>query len=274
MAGVGSRFVKGGFVSPKPLIMVDGRMIIEYVLSAFDANNDEFVFICNEQHLQNTMMRNILKQLVTNCEIVSIPPHKLGPVYTILAAYHLIVDEYPVLVCYCDTAFSWNVDLFRKYVCDHNLDGCVLTHTGFHPHTLSQTKMAFVKTSKNFPLIDHIQEKQSYTQEPMQEHASSGAYYFKTGSLLKKYFDAAITQHISHQGEYYVTLVYNLLINEGMRIGYYDTHLVAALGTPEEVLNYQSWMNIIRGGQIKTQKDVIDCYNYWLHNSQLFTTFK
>ena len=48
MAGTGNRFVQKVYADPKPLIRVNGKRIIEYILDMFDVENDEFVFICND----------------------------------------------------------------------------------------------------------------------------------------------------------------------------------------------------------------------------------
>ena len=53
MAGVGDRFVKAGYIDPKPLIEVNGKRIIEYIIEMFDIENDEFVFVINQQHSTN-----------------------------------------------------------------------------------------------------------------------------------------------------------------------------------------------------------------------------
>jgi choline kinase len=60
MAGFGDRFVKAGYQDPKPLIKVNGKRIIEYICEMFDIKNDDFVFICNEMHLQHDI-KKILK---------------------------------------------------------------------------------------------------------------------------------------------------------------------------------------------------------------------
>ena len=99
--------------------------------------------------------------------------------------------------------------------------------------------------------------------DPMSEHASTGTYYFKKGSYIKKYFDMAIAKDIHHKGEYYVTLVYNLLVQDGLRVGYYDTPFATVMGTPEEVENFESWVNILTKGQIKCEEDLLNCYRYW-----------
>jgi len=44
MAGTGNRFVQAGYEDPKPLIRINGKRIIEYILDMF-SDNDEFVFI-------------------------------------------------------------------------------------------------------------------------------------------------------------------------------------------------------------------------------------
>jgi hypothetical protein len=144
---------------------------------------------------------------------------------------------------------------------DGDFDGCVLTHTGFHPHTLANTKMAFVKGENG--ILQQIKEKACYTDNPMNEHASTGVYYFRRGRDIKKYFDRAIERGVQYNGEFYVTLVYNLLVEDGLKVGYYDTPFVTVFGTPEEVENFLSWTHIIGGGQVTTEEDLLNCYRYW-----------
>lgn len=261
MAGTGNRFVEKGYSRPKPLIDINGKMIIEYILDMFDRENDEFVFICNDVHLETTAMPEILNSLVSKPMVVSMPQHKLGPVYTVKTVYDMIRDDEEVIVSYCDNPHLWDRKDFEAKMKEGNFDGCVLTHTGFHPHTLANTKMAFVKGSNG--VLQEIKEKACYTDDPMSEHASTGVYYFKRGKDIKKYFDLAIEKGIQYNGEFYVTLVYNLLVKDGLKVGYYDTPFVTVFGTPEEVQNFLGWTHIISGGQVKTEDDLLNCYRYW-----------
>ena len=261
MAGTGNRFVQKGYSDPKPLIKVNGKRIIEYILDMFTDANDEFVFICNNDHLENTDMREVLLSLRPGATVVSIPTHKFGPVYTVKAVYDHIGDDEEVIVSYCDNPHVWDREDFKRHVSQNGMDGCVLTHTGFHPHSLASTKMAFVKGRDG--ILEEIKEKSSYTDYPMEEHASTGVYYFRTGAHLKKYFDRAMERGITYNGEYYVTLVYNLLVEEGLKVGYYDTPLVTVFGTPEEVENFEAWATIVRGDQVKNVYELVSCYRYW-----------
>ena len=260
MAGTGQRFVDKGYTQPKPLIKVNGKRIIEYIVDMFSPE-DDFVFICNEKHLKDTSMKFVLQDICPNSTIVSMPMHKYGPVYTVQEVYNHIDDDEEVIVTYCDNPYIWDRDDFAHHVKDKELDGCILSHSGLHPHTLNNTKMAFMKTQGD--LVTEIKEKECYTDNPMNEHASTGTYYFRKGSYIKKYFNEAMEKNIQYNGEYYVTLVYNLLIGDGLRVGYYDTPFATVMGTPEEVENIEAWNSIVNKGQVKNEDDLIACYRYW-----------
>ena len=262
MAGSGERFVSAGYTDPKPLIKVGGKHIVEYVCDMFDKNNDNFVFICNDKHLATTEMRDILSRMVSKSTIVSMPQHKLGPVYTVLAAEEYIKDDEPTIVAYCDNPVTWNYDDFKAFIDINDVDGCVISHTGFHPHTLSSTLFAYSKTDvKN--RVWEIKEKSCYTNNRFEEHASSGIYYFKRGDMIKVYFKQAIAERVCYNGEYYVTLVFNLLIKDGLSVYSYLNDTVLAFGTPNEVRNFEAWQTILDGGQVKSPVDAYDCFDYW-----------
>src|SRR5262245_55258812 len=107
MAGSGTRFVRAGFKTIKPLIEVDGRPMIEHVVRMFPGEH-KFLFICAQPHLEETPLRSVLKSLAPNATIVGIKPHKGGPLYTALAAADYIKDGEPVILNYCDAAALWH----------------------------------------------------------------------------------------------------------------------------------------------------------------------
>jgi NDP-sugar pyrophosphorylase family protein len=263
MAGTGDRFVRAGYTDPKPLIKVNGKRIIEYIYSMFSSEEDEIVFICNELHIKTTNMKEILNNLVPRCKILTIPNHKKGPIYTILSTCvnDYINDNEEVIICYCDNPYLWDYDHFKFWVKENDSDGCILSHYGFHPHRLSPTFMAHIK--ENNLLVSAIKEKEPYTDDPISEHASTGTYYFKKGSYIKKYFQQAIDQNLNYNGEFYVTLAYNLLIKDGLRVHCYPTDFVTVFGTPEEVQNFEAWQILLNSTQVKNEEDLIKSYNYW-----------
>ena len=261
MAGLGQRFVDAGYNVPKPFIEVAGQKIIDRIVNMFD-EDDEMIFICNERHLRTDDTESYLQGIKRGCTILSVPQHTKGPVFTVIPHLDSIRDDEEVIVCYCDNPYLWDYKKFKNYVNKNNVDGCILTHSGFHPHRLSSTYMAYCKTEGDSLL--EIKEKEPYTDNHWEEHASTGTYYFRKGSYVKKYFQDAIENEVKHtNGEYYVTLVYNLLVNDGLDVRVYDTDYVTVFGTPEEVKNYEAWNTIISGAQVKSEEDLLKSYNYW-----------
>tara|TARA_R110000851_G_scaffold209703_1_gene362128 strand:- start:1546 stop:2364 length:819 start_codon:yes stop_codon:yes gene_type:complete len=260
MAGTGNRFVQKGYKEPKPLIKVNEKRIIEYILEMFD-EKDEIFFICNKTHLLETDMKRILLELRPDATVLEIDNHKKGPIYTVLPFLDIVQDDEDVMVCYCDNPFVWSRKSFLQHIQNANLDGCILTHSGLHPHTLNSTKMAFLKTKDELML--EIKEKACYTDNPMMEHASTGAYYFSRGEYMKTCFLETIRRDINYNGEYYVTLSYNLMIEKDLRVGFYDTEFVTVFGTPDETESFEAWLKILTSGQVKCEEDALECYRYW-----------
>jgi bifunctional N-acetylglucosamine-1-phosphate-uridyltransferase/glucosamine-1-phosphate-acetyltransferase GlmU-like protein len=237
------------------------------MLDMFDRENDDFTFICNNRHLaDNIHMREILQGYVKKSQVIAIPPHKYGPVYTIHTSMFLIPQDEPVIIAHCDTPLGWDYEDFKQYVGEVDADGCIVSHTGFHPHTLSKTMMAYSKTAGDRVL--EVKEKACYTNNRFEEHASSGVYYFKKGSYVTHYFSEAIDQDINYNGEYYVTLVYNLLIENNLKVYSYVHDYVMSLGTPSDLQNYEAWQRILDGDQAKNEEDMFNCYNYWKYFKQ------
>src|SRR3546814_21166666 len=110
-------------------------MIIEHGLDMFCDPGDEFIFICNDQHLEATEMRRVLENLRPGCTILSIPQHKLGPVHTLLPALPFLQANEEVIVYYCDGTLKFERHLLSEYVYLRNPAGCLFTHPGFPPPT-------------------------------------------------------------------------------------------------------------------------------------------
>jgi NDP-sugar pyrophosphorylase family protein len=238
MSGMGNRFIEAGYIEPKPLIIIDGKPIIEHVCDLFPGE-DKFTFICNSKHLKETNMREVLKKIKPNANIVEIPNHKKGPVYAVSFIYDLIEDDEEIIVNYCDFGTYWSYENFLTHTRNRNADGAIPSYKGFHPHMLGSTNYAFMRDDKQWML--EIKEKAPFTDNRTQEYASNGTYYFKKGSYVKEYFDKLMTRNINLNGEYYVSLIFNLLIKDGLNVSIYEIQHMLQWGTPRDVEEYNIW---------------------------------
>ncbi|GAA3957774.1 NTP transferase domain-containing protein [Allohahella marinimesophila] len=245
MSGVGQRFVDAGYQQPKPLIVIDGMPIIEHVINLFPGE-DDFLFICNEEHIANTNMREVLARIAPKGKVITIPKHKLGPVYAVQQAFDHI-DDGEVIVNYCDFGTYWDYSDFLKHTRDRNADGAVPSYKGFHPHMLGSTNYAFIRDENQWML--EIQEKKPFTNNRMQEYASNGTYYFKSGSIMKRFFDETLNSGDDLNGEFYVSVVFNHLLKAGLKVSIYEIQHMLQWGTPKDVEEFLSWSSYFRTNQ-------------------------
>ncbi len=237
MSGIGKRFLDAGYRVPKFLIEIEGKSIIEHVLRMYPGIESP-ILICNKDHLENKKLnlREKLLNINPKLQIIAIEPHKKGPIYAVLQAMNYIDANLPTVVNYCDFNCIWDFRLFKKHIKNTNCDGCVMTYRGFHPHMLHSINYAYVKTEES-KIID-IQEKKPFTINPMSENASSGAYFFKSGKLMEKYFKKAIDNNLVINGEFYVSMAYKFMIEDNLKLNIFEIQKFMQWGTPIDLKDY------------------------------------
>ncbi|MBM5461551.1 NTP transferase domain-containing protein [Pseudomonas sp. P66] len=245
MSGFGERFRRAGYSVPKPLIEIDGKPIIGHVINMFPGEHD-FLFICNEDHLSHPeyRMEEILRRYCPTGRIVAIPSHKLGPINAVRQVEHLIDPARPVIVNYCDFTCFWDWSHFKQFVKESHCAGAIPAYKGFHPHCLGSTNYAYIREVDGW--ASDIQEKQPYTNNRMDEFASSGTYYFASGRLMSESFRHAMEEDLNVGGEYYVSLAYKLLFNQSLPVAVYPLQHFMQWGTPDDVVEYLGWSKAFR----------------------------
>ena len=240
MSGFGERFRRVGYDTPKPLIEIDGKPIVAHVIDMFPGEQD-FIFICNQDHLDHPdyHMESILLQYCPSGKIVGIPPHKLGPIHAVQQVGHLIDPDRPVVVNYCDFTCYWDWHHFREFVTKTACAGAIPAYKGFHPHTLGSTNYAYIREIDGW--VQDIQEKQPYTNNRMDEFASSGTYYFASGEIMSEAFHQTMSKGLNVGGEYYVSLAYKPLLAANSPVAVYPLQHFMQWGTPEDVAEYNGW---------------------------------
>ncbi len=245
MSGSGKRFRDAGYTDPKPLIRVDDVPMIKHVVSLFPGVT-EVTFICNSDDIANTDMRRVLTDICPTCNIVVIEPHKKGPVWAVLQALEFINDHEEVIVSYCDYGTRWNFKAFLDTMRNAHAAGGLACYRGFHPHMLGSDNYAFCKIDAWDGDIVEIKEKEPFTNDKMSEFASNGTYYFVAGFVLKKYFKQLVELDININSEYYVSLVYNLMIKDGLKVCPFEIENMLQWGTPHDLETYKGWSRYFR----------------------------
>lgn len=242
LAGQSQRFLDEGFPI-KPLIEIDNKMIIEYVVDSIkevsDIDYSNYIFVIKDIDNMLYNIEHVLKTKFMNCQVVEIPSHRDGPVYTILNSISHLSDKddnEEILISYCDLYINWNIENFLTFVRDRSDDGSIVSHTGFHPHRIKNKYFAYMRVDGDDLL--EIQEKMPFTSTPDSEYASGGIYYFKNIGIMKKYFNDLIDKNIRVNNEFYVTMVYNQMVRDGLSVSHFDSQNYVCLGTPLDVKTF------------------------------------
>jgi len=240
MSGFGERFRRAGYEVPKPLIEIDGKPVIAHVIDMFPEEK-EFIFICNQDHLNQAdyRMEEILHEYCPTGRVIGIPAHKLGPIHAVRQIENWIDQERPVIVNYCDFTCYWDWHHFKQFVVSKQCDGAIPAYKGFHPHSLGSTNYAYLREVNGW--VKDIQEKKPYTNNRMEEYASSGTYYFASGRLMSEAFRMTMEQELNVDGEYYVSLAYKPLLEGKQLVAVYPLQHFMQWGTPEDVVEYKHW---------------------------------
>ena len=143
----------------------------------------------------------------------------------------------PLLITVISHVWDWND--FKKKINKTMIDGAVPAYKGFHPHSLGATNYAYIKERK-MVLLD-IQEKQPFTNNKLDEYASSGTYYFKNGGLMISSFKELIIKKMHVNGEYYVSLSYITKAFHDLKTIIYPIKYFMQWGTPKDLKEYKEW---------------------------------
>lgn len=258
MSGFGERFRNAGYEVPKPLIEIEGKPIIAHVIDMFPGETN-FTFICNQDHLDDDRfkMKDIINRFCPTGKIIGIASHKLGPIYAVQQIITTLKMDEPVVVNYCDFTCYWDWHSFKDLVSTSQCDGAIPAYRGFHPHTLGSTNYAYLQET-NGRVLD-IQEKEPYTDNRMEEYASSGTYYFSSAQIMIDAFTHVVDNNLSVAGEYYVSLAYKPMLKNDALIMVYPLQHFMQWGTPEDVHEYNSWSSTFKSLISKDHPKRIPC---------------
>lgn len=259
MTGYGSRFVAAGYKDLKPLIRVNHKPILKWIIDGMYPEEKNILFVCRKSHLQDIEgLEETLKAIAPTAKIYAIDNWvKKGPVYDILRAAEMIDDTNAVFVNYCDFYMSWNWGNFKKTLEKRDPDGCIPCYTGFHPH-LMVTKNVYASclVDQDDNLIE-IREKYSFDKDKTKARHSPGNYYFKTGAYLKKYCQKLVDSQQEINGEYYASMPFNFMVRDGLKVWVpTDIEYFCQWGTPEDMAEYNYWINIMEN----IKNEYIDTY--------------
>jgi len=224
MAGSGKRFQDAGYIFPKPIIEINNKPMIQWVIESLNVKAN-YIFIVQREHNQKYNLQSVLKMMDPNCKVVELDKLTEGAACTTLLAKEFINNSNPLIIANSDQFIEWDSSKTMYKFTTKKIDGAILTFESIHP------KWSYAKCDKN-NFVTEVAEK-----KVISKNATVGVYYWSKGKEYVKYAEQMIKKNIRVNNEFYVCPVYNEAIQDKKKVIIENVEKMWGLGTPED-LNY------------------------------------
>jgi HAD superfamily hydrolase (TIGR01509 family) len=228
IGGKGERFLKNGFVEPKPLINILDKCMIEYVCDNLNHSENDNVFLIYNYNLDNFDFVNTISNKYPSFKLIKIGDTR-GAVETLFLGIDYILNNYKYnnkcLILDCDTFYTADIlTMFKE-----STDNLVFYTKNY------ETVPIYSYIELDNDIIINIKEKSKIS-----DNANTGAYAFSDIQILYKYCKYVLDNNIQFNNEPYTSCVISEMIRsnilfKGIEL---DNACVFSLGTPNAVQNY------------------------------------
>jgi glucose-1-phosphate thymidylyltransferase len=218
MAGKGTRLRPHTHVTPKPMLRVAGKPVMQYVLD--DVNKlggvSEVIYITG--HLKEKVEAYAREALPVPSVFIEQKVQDGTAGAVALARAH--VNE-PVLIIFVDTIFDTDLSLIQSV----DADGIIWTK-----EVEDYQRFGVVVTDGN----DHMTRIVEKPTTPISKRANIGLYYIRNWQLLFEGIDHVLARP-ANKGEWYLTDAFQYMIDKGAKLkvidvdGWYDAGKIDTL---------------------------------------------
>lgn len=233
MAGEGSRFLKEGWTTPKPLIELKGVPLFMRATNSVRADGItmKHSFIVRQEHIDKYQLDERIKAILPAANIFAVAKTTRGAVETCLKAESVIDDDDAVIVMDCDLEFSSrtlmdNIKSVLSKPADDVDGGLLVSFTSDSP------KYSYADVDEQNRVIRTAEK------EVISNHALCGAYFFSTGKGFLRVAHRLLEDADFSKPEFYLSLLYNYMLADGETVRLCPMEKYCSYGTPEELKRY------------------------------------
>jgi len=245
MGGLGSRFSEKGFRYPKPLVNIVGRPMLFRLLDGLSLTSEDCVWIAVKKELDEdfSIEARLVKEFPrVQFRFTFLTFNTRGATETLLTILESMPSESlsrRTLSLDCDTIYLTDIlASFREL--DDIIDGCCY----YFEDEGSKPIYSYIQLDKDHR-IKAIAEKNKIS-----THANTGAYGFRSASLMRTHCIAVLDGAVGSSGEYYTSSAISHCISSG---GYFvgiPSGDFACVGTPSEL---EAFLLRVRGGNVPSK---------------------
>ena len=206
MAGEGSRFLKEGWTTPKPLIELNGQPLFKHAISSVTDKDIQmkYSFIVRQEHIDKYQIDKGIRSFLPEANLFSVVKTTRGAVETCLIAENAIADDDAVIVMDCDLEFRSKkfMEIIKQILnkpIEEATGGALVSFESNEP------RYSYAALGED-GFVARTAEK-----EVISNHALCGAYFFASGRRFKQIAHLLLAEPAFTKPEYYVSLLFNYL---------------------------------------------------------------
>ena len=228
MAGQGSRFANAGFALPKPLIDVAGKPMYRHAVDCMPLHlASRLVFVLRKNNFFDQLVYDIQTHYASfRLHIIGLNEETRGQAETVFKSADVLDCNSPTLVHNCDTAISsFNFGDVAGNKKDNAVDGALVLFFS------TEKRWSYARLDTQKKKIIEVREK-----EVISPYASTGTYYFKDTSCLLENIQEIIGRNLRENNEFYLSSVYNIMLQRQKNIVPLWTPSFRCFGTPPDLV--------------------------------------
>jgi dTDP-glucose pyrophosphorylase len=233
MAGRGSRFANAGFTTPKPLIEVDGQAMFMKALSSLDSieATKHYTIVMRAEHDREYDLQAKIKGILPEANVVITDEEPTGALRDAYRAKPHLGPNQGIIMLDCDLWFHsqpYNEMVQDSLSGKSDIQGGLLTFKADNP------RYSYAKVDENW-IVSRTAEK-----KVISDRAITGAYYIATTEIFDEAAQKLLAQPLTDEmPEYYVSHIFNVILENGGKVKAAPVEQFASFGTPEELADYE-----------------------------------
>ncbi|WP_223129912.1 glycosyltransferase family 2 protein [Aquirufa lenticrescens] len=207
LAGKSDLFVNSGYHYPKPLIEINGKTMIEWVVSnpSKIERLHQFIFIVKEEDVIKYHLDNTLRLICPGCEIIKIKNQTKGGLCSVLMAIDKVMPDDSLLILNSDQIVDIDFNEVDQFWLKEKVDAGLVTFNSVHP------RWSYARIEEG--LVVQTAEK-----NPISNQSIAGYYYFQNSELFFKAAFQTIKNDVQLEGMYYISPVINQYVLNNLKV--------------------------------------------------------
>ncbi|MDF7667517.1 glycosyltransferase family 2 protein [Orbaceae bacterium ESL0727] len=206
----GGRFEKNNEDYPLYLTEINEKLILEQQIEYCQGLKPRKILFCiKSEDIKNFRVDSVVKQLVSDSEIITINGPTMGAICSALLGVKYIDNEEELLLLAVDDFIEVSSESIIDYFRSNNSDAGVVSFNSVHP------RYSFAKLNNEGNVIEVAEKK------PISKNALVSFYYYKKGSDFVESAKNVIRKDNPINGAFYISQTLNEMILKQKKISLY-----------------------------------------------------